>query len=472
MKLFGGRKTQKKCPAKRHPFRRAGGFTLIEVLIDFMVVALVATAVITAFSAAYGALGLAKAKIAAVALANEKMETIRNMTYDDLATEYGPIYPPGNLPDDETISRKNADYTVHTVISYVDDPFDGNAEGTVGGKPVDLYPYDYKRVEITVYKVGRPIHLAKLTSDVSAKAAETPSETGIIKLCIIDATGAPVPQVDVTIENTEVSPAVNIVATTGDDGCIMIPSLPEDHQNQYHLTAEKDGYSFDMTYPRTAQNPNATHPDVDVLIQNITYQTLVIDELSAMNITVKDELGSVVPNTNVHMWGAKEIYFNPSTYKYDQNHTTDVNGVITLSDMEFDDYYFEVAGYTIVSTSPYQPTKLDPDTTLDVTIIVSTNPNVVTIRKIEPTWGYEGDTIYMTIWGQNFLDGVQVYMKKGATQIDGYNIVVDHVGDEEIIEVDFDIPLSSAEVYDLYIANPSENPVVQENAFEIFVPGS
>ena len=64
------------------------------------------------FAAGYSAMGLAKAKISAVALANEKMEDIRNMTYDELATEHGIIYPGGNILDDETIVRKNINFNV------------------------------------------------------------------------------------------------------------------------------------------------------------------------------------------------------------------------------------------------------------------------------------------------------------------------------------------------------------------------
>ena len=470
MKL-GGQKDKSTKPAKCKSIRRASGFTLIEVLIDFMVVALVATAVMTAFSAGYSAMSLAKAKIAAVALANEKMETMRNMSYDDLATEHGTIYPPGTILDDETIIRKNINFNVHTVITYVDDDFDGDAAGTVPGKPTDIYPYDYKKVEVTVYKIGRPIHLSRLTSNVSAKAAETASETGIIRICVIDSTGAPVPDSVITIENFDVSPAVDISATTGSDGCIMVPSLPEDLHNHYHITATKNGYSSDLTYPRTAQNPNATHPDANVLIQQINNQTMIIDLLSDMNISLIDETGTAIADTDIHMYGAKDIYFNPIAYKYDLTHTTDINGEIALTDVEFDDYTFEVNGYTVVSTTPYQPSPLLPGTTLNVTITVSLNVGAVTIRDVEPTWGYEDDTIYMTIWGQNYLAGATVALQNGPTQIIGTNVVVGNVGNEETIDVEFLLSPLSKEIYDIVITNPASNPVTQIDGFEIFRVG-
>ncbi len=484
MKL-GGRKKNIDLPAKSKVIRRAGGFTLIEILVDFVVVALVATAVISAFSAGYSAMGLAKAKIAAVALANEKMEDVRNMPYDELATEHGIIYPAGYILDDETINRKNISFNVQTVITYVDDPFDGCvplngappdecSKVVDPGKPVDLYPYDYKKVEITIYKKGRPIHLARLTSNVSAKAAETKSETGIIRICIIDSTGAPVSEATITIENYDVTPVVNMSAVTGMDGCIMVPNLPEDTHNNYHMTVTKDGYSTDMTYPRTSQNPNALYPDVNVLIQQITNQTLVIDLLSDMNIFVVNEAGIPVPqNTPVHMVGAKEIYFNPSTFKYDQTHQTDASGNIALTDIEFDDYSFEVSGYTIVTTSPHQPVPLIPGTTSNVTITVTLLSDIINIRTIDPTWAYESNTVYMTIWGQNFQPGVSVILQNGATQIVGTNVVVSVTGapPEPIIEVEFAIPASSKAIYNLIVTNPAETPITQINAFQVFQIG-
>ena len=301
---------------------------------------------------------LAKAKTASVALANEKIEQIHNMPYDSLATEHGFIYPPGtilmtkSLYGAESVSMSTRDF-------YIDDPFDGNATGTIIGKPQDLYPYDYKKVEVTVSKVGRNGYLSKLTTNVAAKAAETPSNTGIIKLCVIDSTGSPVSGATLTIENSELDPPVEKMSgVTGIDGCIMVPSLPPDSQNNYHLTATKDGFSTDLTYPRTAQNPNELYQDIDIIIQQVTEKTLIIDRLSTMEITFVDSSGKVLPNTSFHVRDSKEIYFNPSTYKYSQDLTTDANGHISLTDMGFGDYVISVPSGAIAAVSPYQPIDL------------------------------------------------------------------------------------------------------------------
>lgn len=439
-------------------------FTLVEIVVDIAIIALVASAVLTAYSANFRTMELAKAKIAAVALANEKMEEIRNMPYDSLATEHGPIYPGGSLLDDQEIQRKGVRFNIHLVISYEDDPFDGNAEGTISGKPKDLYPYDYKRIDITVSKIGRSGYLSRITSNMAAKAAETPSNSGIIKICVIDSASLPVPEAIITVTNPEVSPAVNITATVGSDGCIMIPNLPPTTQNKYHLTATIDGYSMDLTSPRTAQNPNALQPDVDVSVQEVTPQTFVIDRLSTFKLDFVDEAGAPIPNLSFHLQGAKRLYFNPETFKYSSDLTTDTNGHLELPNMEFDNYSISIPGRYILSSAPFMPIDLKANTTLSAKIISSSNSALPRISACDPVTGKIGETVSPIINGENFQNGATVKFVSGATEINGTGVTVSH---GKIIEVDFNLAGVTAGLYDIVITNPDGNSVRQEKGFEI-----
>lgn len=420
-------------------------------------------AVLSAYVASFKSLELAKAKITAVALANEKMEELRNMPYDDLATQNGVIYPPGNLLDNEEINRQGTIYNVKIAISYFDDPFDGNVAGTIPGKPQDLYPYDYKKAEVTVSKVGRNGFLARLTSNISAKAAETPSNSGIIMLCVVDSTGAPVSGATITIYNDEASPIVNISATTGEDGCIMVPNLPPNSHNHYHLTATKDGYSTDMTYPRTAQNPNALQPDIDVLIQQISTQTLSIDQLSTLNIDVVDTGGLPIANTAVHIEGKKEMYFNPSTPKYSADLVTDASGHIGLTNMEFDNYSVTVSGQTILMTSPYQPIDLKPGVTLNARIVVG-DPSFPIISSCEPLTGKTGDTsASLLIKGLNLQGATIKLINQSGAEIIGTNIVS---SGGKTLDADFNLSGAVVGFWDIYIENGG-NGTRQLNGIEI-----
>ena len=441
---------------------------MVEILVDFVVIALVATAVVTAFMAGYKIIALSKAKIAAVALANEKMENIRNMPYDDLATQAGPIYPPGNIIDEETLARSNMNFRVVTDIRYVDDPYDGNALGTVIGKPVDIYPYDYKKVTITVYKVGKDESLATLSTNVSGNAAETASNTGILYLCIIDASGQPVANSDIKVINTEVNPQVNIETTTDVNGCIMIPALPPDQHNHYHLEATKDGYSIDMTYPRTPQNPNQLNPDIDILAQQVTSVTLVIDKVSILRIRTVDVDGAVIPNVALHVEGSKEIYFNPQTFKYSQDHTTDANGYLELTNMEFDDYKISVisAGLYFSSSSPTLPIHLAPDSVAEIIIRVTNSATAPRIISTNPEQGVKPDLTSISATGANFDNSATMKIVNPLTgvEINGTDVAA-HAGQEII--ADFDLSLSTVGVWDIVVTNPNGEFARQVGGFEI-----
>lgn len=445
--------------------KRQEGFTLVEVLIDISVIALVATGILSAYSASFKAMDLAKAKTAAVALANEQMEELHNIPYDSLATEHGLIYPPGTIKDDEEVVRRGVRFNVRTVISYVDDSYDGNAEGTIAGKPKDLYPYDYKKVEVTVSKIGRSGFLARLTSNIAAKAAETPSNTGIVKLCAVDSTGVPVSGATLTIQNSTVNPVVDISGQSGDDGCIMVPNLPPDLHNNYHLTATKDGFSIDLTYPRTSQNPNEQFQDVNVLAQQVTIKTLVIDRLSTMEISFLNSLGQPVPNVPFHLEDSKEIYFNPSTYKYSKDLTADANGYVKLTDMEFGDYKLTIPSMRIAAISPYQPIGLGAGVNLMVKVTIADSPTSPVITSANPLTGKVNDVLSLVVTGGNFDSLASVKLINGAGgEIIGTNVVITK---SDQIEADFGTQNTAAGMYDIVITNPNGESVREINGVEL-----
>lgn len=418
--------------------------------------------------AGYKIIALSKAKILAVALANEKMENIRNMPYDDLATMSGPIYPPGNISDEETLARSNMNLRVVTDIRYVDDPYDGNAQGTVIGKPVDIYPYDYKKVTIIVYKVGKNESLATLSTNVSGNAAETASNTGILYLCIIDASGQPVANADIKVVNTEVTPQVNIETTTDINGCIMIPALPPDQHNHYHLEATEDGYSTDMTYPRTAQNPNALNPDIDILAQQVTNVTLTIDKVSILRVRTVDVNGAIMPSVALYIEGSKEIYFNPQTFKYSEDHTTDASGFLELTNMEFDDYKISVisAGLYLSSSTPTLPIHLAPDSIAEIIIRVTNSASAPRIVSVNPAQGVKPDLTSISATGANFDNSAIMKIVNPITgaEINGTDVFV-RAGQEII--ADFDLSLSTTGFWDIVVTNPNGEFARQVGGFEI-----
>lgn len=450
----------------RIPNKKAAGFTLIEVLVDISIFSIVSLAVISSYVSSFKAIDYSKAKLAAVALANEKMEDLRNMSYIALATEHGAIYPPGSIKDEESVYREGIKLMVITNIAFVDDPYDGNSAGTIEGKPKDLFPYDYKKAEITVYKVGGRGILTKITSNFASSAAETSTDSGVAGICVVDSASNPVNEATVTISNSSLSPVVNISTTTGEDGCISVPSLPPDNKNNYHIVVSKSGYSTDMTYPRTAQNPNSLQPDIDIYAQQNSWKTLSIDKTSTLNIDIADSSGTPIANTAVHIDGSKEKYFNPETLKYSADLTTDSAGHITLTDMEFDNYSVAVSGYTILASSPYQPLDLKADTVLNAKITVGSEsyPQII---SCEPLIGLIGDSSASLMVRGNNLQGSSIKLvSESGSEIVGTNITYNG---NTVIDANFDLSSATAGFWDIVIEN-NGNVTKQIDGFEIKSP--
>jgi len=436
---------------------------LIEVLIDIAVISLVITGVFSAFSGAYQSVKASKSKITAVSIANEKMEIIRNLPYDDVGTTEN-TYPPGLIPSDQEIQRNNINFTVHTVINYVDDPSDG----TINTSPQDTYPYDYKKVEVRVRRENAGVDLAILTTNIAAKAAETATNTGILYLCVVDALSQPVAQATLNITNDDLSPALSLEFETDDNGCVMVPLLPPDSHNNYHLVVTKDGYSTAATYPHTAQNPNLEHQDIDITEQEVTPKTMIIDKISSLTIQARDLSGNPVPNLEINLKDDYEIYFNPTTYRYDQNTTLDAGGQTVLSDMSYGNYSISVltGGYYLSSSNPYTPFFLAPDSISTMTIYVTTSASAPRISGVSPVSGKSTDSISIIIYGENFDNSVAVKLidPDTGTEIVASDVNV-HAGNEIYAVVD--LTSGNLGFWDILVTNPGGEFARKVDGFEI-----
>jgi type II secretory pathway pseudopilin PulG len=380
-----------------------GGFTLVEVVVSAVIMTLMVAAVGNLFISNINTVALGKARAVGLALANEKMEDLRNLPYASLATQHGVIYPPGNIADTETDVRDNYTFTVSTEIVYIDDPYDGNAAGTIVGKPKDLYPYDYKEADVKVTLTSSGQVVASLASFIAGATAETATNTGILSISVINASGQPVPNATVTITNPYESPAVNITTTTDNNGLVMIPKLPPDSSNQYQVIATLGGYSTDGTIAKPSGSQTAVKLNPNVLSQQITSVTLAIDQLSTLYIHAVDTSGNTISSLAVTTTGAKEIDLNPAVYKYSLATSTNSSGNITLNGMEWDSYSFAVpTGYYIVSASPYQPSPLSPNSAVTENLVVSQNASWPVISSVSPISQDTGTTaLSLAITGSN-----------------------------------------------------------------------
>lgn len=257
------------------------GFTFIEVLIGIALLLIIFVGLYGSLQLGLKITGQSRARVTAIALANQKIEIAKNLSYDQVGTIGG--IPSGNIEETETITRNNIKYTVKTTVGYVDDPFDGLA-------PDDSLPNDYKKVKV---KVSWPDFLGGevfLITDIAPKGLETTEGGGNLLISVFDALGAGIGQADIHIVNTQVDPSIDVFYQTNDQGQYLVAGAPSSTA-AYQITITKSGYSTDRTYgPEEVANPEKPH--ATVLEGKLTEISFSIDRLSSFSIRTLSPWGS------------------------------------------------------------------------------------------------------------------------------------------------------------------------------------
>lgn len=460
------------------------GFTLPQILIDLFLFSAIAVAIFSSLVFLQSSINLAKLKIQAVELANQKIEEYRNMPYDSLATQYGTIYPPGQIPDTQTVNIGNTAFTVQTIIKYIDDPYDGDAQGTIQGKPQDFYSYDYKKIEVKIAIVGNATVLANLTTNVAAKAAETATNSGILSLKVLNSGGQPFANSQVSITNSNPSPAVNIQTFTDTQGLVVVPLLPPDTQNGYHIVATAANNSTDSTNPQAPQHRYPVQPDLNILAQQVVNQTLSIDSLANFNLTVKNLSDTILPNIPISVTSNKLTYINPTVYKYQQSFNSDINGTIVIQSIEWDSYSLTTQSpYIISAVSPYQPVAVNAGTNTEATIYLTTSTTAPTLTKTEPLTAPNNEPQTLTFTGTKFsLTGASAILlyenPPGPTPTPGGIFTTNDIAASEItvspdqteLVAIFDFTNKMPGTWEIRITNPNGEFVKQPKGLTITVP--
>jgi prepilin-type N-terminal cleavage/methylation domain-containing protein len=127
---------------KKEDLKKQHGFTMVELVIALTLLLLVALSFVPMFVYISEGSQNNRARLIALKLASSKIEEIRALPYDKIGTVGGD--PAGVIPQEETKTIDNINFTIKTNIWWVDDPSDNDASGH------DPLPYDYKRVKVAV----------------------------------------------------------------------------------------------------------------------------------------------------------------------------------------------------------------------------------------------------------------------------------------------------------------------------------
>lgn len=357
------------------PKPRIKGDVYIGVLIALAIFLMLSQAILVLANTSYEMIAVTRARNAAREIAQESMEVVRNLPFDSVGTIGG--IPPGVLAQSQDLTRNGQTYRVSTTVLYVDDTFDDVA-------PTDMVPNDYKRVriEVTWLGLGPRGSTTTLVTNIAPKGVEKATGGGTLSLLVFDSQGIPVPNAQVNIQSSGISPAVNYTLTTNDNGRIVLPGAPA-CVNCYRVTASKEGMSQDRTYS-TSEVANPTKRDLTVVVGGLTEMSFTIDSLSTLNIQTYGSKESNFPplgSQSLLVRGSKTIgtdtLDNP-VYKYNQVLTTNSQGVLNLTGVEWDNYTLiqsTQSANIVAYSNPLSPVQLNAGQNIgaSISLVPSTN---------------------------------------------------------------------------------------------------
>lgn len=302
-----------------HQYVHTRGMTLVEVIFAIAVLLLVFGGVMVSFQFMVSLIGSSKAQAGGLSLANEKMEYIRSLPYDDVGTIGG--IPDGPILQLSTSTLNGFVYTERVLIEYVDSPADGEGLSDINGILAD-----YKLVKIEYSwtdKVGAKN--ISLISNIIPKGIETTAGGGTLVVNAFDATVQPVSGAAVHVYNNTGSTTIDTIRYSNSSGVAMFAGAPA--LSNYEITVTSDGYSTDQTYSASIENPNPITPHVAVLESEVSTMNFQIDELSDLNVVTVgvpttgtfedlfDDTGDIATSTDVTVSaGEVTLAGAPSSY--------------------------------------------------------------------------------------------------------------------------------------------------------------
>ena len=321
--------------------KKSKGFSIIEALVVVFLASIILVTFYSVFSLGTRHVIDSKNRLGAVALANEKMEIVRNLEYSDIGTKkdngngtfsYG--IPPGEILEEEQIEKSGKAYYVKTFVQYIDDPLDG----TSGGNPNDDIPSDYKKVSVRVgwhdeSEVHREI---SLVSNFVPDGIENDAGGGILSVNVINSEGSAVPQAFVNIVNSD--EGIDVTTVTDSTGNVIFVGAPAGVQNYAVSVSKSDYYSVQTypPYPGSSFHPNNVHITVEE--DKMSVKAMITDLASDLKIIFKDPFSNLLSGIDVDLSGGMDIGNLPDeestvVYDYDQSLTSDGSGEINISDI-------------------------------------------------------------------------------------------------------------------------------------------
>lgn len=336
--------------------RNQKGFTLVEVMIAFIVLAIISIGLFSLIDSLISSIIVARRQSVALSLATSQLEYLKSLPYDSLAVQGGSIYTQNPLPASKVDTVNGVYYKTSTRIAYSDDAYDGctsyptlplkeqycrNYPPPAAAPALDQNAGDYKIVTVTTEdKSGN--RLSKVSTTISARVAESASTTGALFVKVLDADGAPVSGVTLAITNTTITPQVSLGDSTDSNGVAIFYNLPPDSGNDYRVVASKSGFSTLATIIASgALQP--TYANQKILAQQSSSVTLTIAPMASRSLIVEtvDTNGNPLSGLRTYIKGGYKkytaatdtAYYFDNIFGSDVRPTSDASGLASVEDL-------------------------------------------------------------------------------------------------------------------------------------------
>lgn len=338
------------------------GYTLVELMAVIVVVSIISLSALGLMATLLSSAILTQHDAVAQTLANDQMEYLKSLPYDNLAIAGGPIISNSTIPASFTKKVEGVTYTVTTNINYIDDAYNGCGpypNQTLKAQYCRNYPPpsgapdpgntdDYKDINVKVTdKTGKSLTI--LDSQVASLVAETASNTGAFFIRIVDDSGNPISGAAVGVINNSVSPNVNASDISDQNGVVIFYNLPISSSGyKYVISASKSNYSSLTTIsPNGSLQP--TYSSQNLIAQTSSYVTLTLKPMGTYSLVIAatDTSGNPLTNAKIYVKGGYKKYTinSDTSYYYDTlspsdiRPITDTNGLASLSNLVPGDYY-------------------------------------------------------------------------------------------------------------------------------------
>lgn len=382
------------------------GFTLIETLLGITIASILIVSVYCALSGAMNNINESKKRTGAMALANEKMEIIRNIPYEEIGTING--IPSGTIQQTETITKNSYTYLVSIEIDYVDDPFDGKFDDPEPEN--DLVPNDYKKANINVAwdNGGKSLSISSI---FVPEGVENDTGGGTLIVNVTDSSSGVISDANVRVVSLD-NASVDMTRKTDSFGNVTIFGV--ESQN-YRIFVSKESYEETRTYPNPPTGGFVpVNSDFFVVENFINVKTFFIDRTADLKFKAIDIADNATIDAILfEIYGGKKLDVDGEKMSEDLSGSTNSSGEISFGGIDAGEYLienFDSLGndvYKNVTGDSSKTFNLSPDENKEIIFLFAKKAENALIVSVKDENGEIISGAMVEIVGDDFSQAVQ-----------------------------------------------------------------